>query len=826
MSASLCALLALFAAPVEMPKVLDDRLQLELILQEPDLVTPAGLTIDRQGRVLVIESHTHFRPQGYQGPPHDRILLVDPQKKPAKPTVFFEGTKYTMSVAQGPDDWIYVATRSEIFRIKDTDGDDKADAREEIAHLETKGNYPHNGLSGFAFHEDEVYFGFGENLGADYNLISHTGEKLSGGGEGGNIYACRPDGAKLRRVATGFWNPFHVTFDGSGNLFTVDNDPDSRPPCRLLHVVEGGDYGFKFRNGRKGIHPFTAWNGELPGTLPMVAGTGEAPCAVVAYLSPYGKSQLPQEYRDALLVTSWGDHRIESYALTRRGASFSGSMKPLVVGGENFRPVGMAVAPDGSLYFSDWVDRSYPLHGKGRLWRLSAKPNSEGRVDLPRFAFATAKPTSDAEQRDALRRVWKEMTDKKSVDPFAWQSVASRLMDLLRREPKWDAQARSDYFNRYAALNSPESMIWATIAAREANAESPLSLTPSLLKHADPRVKLLGVMWAGEERMTALRPDVERVLTEPGLTRELFEACLAALELIDGETPAGSILSDPKKETAGEQYVFQMLRSGSTLPGVRRFALKALRPDHPQLDMQLLARLAADSDAATRIEAIRSIRERPPAERAEVLREMARSDRPTAERLEAIAGLVPEDAGDRATLEELAQSNEGALKAAAARLLPPAKFHAELTTLGQLAGAGDPAAGERLFFHPRVAACYKCHEHEGRGASIGPALTTLGRGASRERILQSLLEPSREIAPQYVPWKITTVDGLEYTGVYVGEEVDGTHRYADVHGKILRIHPRQFEHREATKQSIMPSDFGKLLSPEELRDLAAFLSGK
>ena len=63
----------------------------------------------------------------------------------------------------------------------------------------------------------------------------------------------------------------------------MDNDPDSRPPCRLLHIVEGGDYGYRFRNGRKGVHPFTAWNGELPGTLPMVAGTGEAPCGVLSY---------------------------------------------------------------------------------------------------------------------------------------------------------------------------------------------------------------------------------------------------------------------------------------------------------------------------------------------------------------------------------------------------------------------------------------------------------------------------------------------------------------------------------------------------------------
>ena len=146
-------------------------------------------------------------------------------------------------------------------------------------------------------------------------------------------------------------------------------DPDSRPPCRLLHIVPGGDYGYRFRNGRKGTHPFTAWNGELPGTLPMVAGTGEAPSGILSYQG----NNLPADYRDTLLGTSWGDHRIEQFRLSPRGFSYSSLMKPIVQGGENFRPVDLVTAPDGSLYFSDWVDKSYNLHKLGRIWRLSAK---------------------------------------------------------------------------------------------------------------------------------------------------------------------------------------------------------------------------------------------------------------------------------------------------------------------------------------------------------------------------------------------------------------------------------------------------------------------
>ena len=87
----------------------------------------------------------------------------------------------------------------------------------------------------------------------------------------------------------------------------------------------------------------------------------------------YESSGLPADYRGCLLVTSWGDHVVERFDLTPRGASFAREVVVLLRGGEDFRPVALAVAPDGSLVLSDWVDRSYPVHGKGRIWRVRSK---------------------------------------------------------------------------------------------------------------------------------------------------------------------------------------------------------------------------------------------------------------------------------------------------------------------------------------------------------------------------------------------------------------------------------------------------------------------
>ena len=358
------AIVLLMAAFLDAPRAHDPQIKITMFAESPQIVTPTGIAVDLKGRVLAIESHTHFRPQNYEGPKFDRILRFEDTDGDGKAdviTTVFEGTTFTMALAFHPDGGLFVATRNEVFRLELDANGIASSPRKTLVSLKTPGNYPHNGLSGVTFDFDgTLYFGLGENLGADYTLTGSDGREIKGGGEGGNIYRCLADGSKLERVATGFWNPFAMTFDAFGRLFAVDNDPDSRPPCRLLQIVDGGDYGYRFRNGCKGLHPFTSWNGELPGTLPMVADTGEAPSGIVAY-----ESDLFTDLIGGLLVTSWGDHRIDRFAVVAKegNATLTASTGPLISGGEDFRPVGIAVAPDGLAHKFDFAYKNHPRIG-------------------------------------------------------------------------------------------------------------------------------------------------------------------------------------------------------------------------------------------------------------------------------------------------------------------------------------------------------------------------------------------------------------------------------------------------------------------------------
>jgi len=157
----------------------DSRLVVELFAAEPDIVHPIGVAFDRKGRLLAIESHTHFPPEGYQGPKGDRMRILedtDGDGKADRFATFFEGTKKSMSIAAHPDGSIYLATRNEILRLIDSKGVGKADRQERIVSLDTKGDYPHNGLAGIAFSNDGwLYVGMGENLGVEYTLKGSDG---------------------------------------------------------------------------------------------------------------------------------------------------------------------------------------------------------------------------------------------------------------------------------------------------------------------------------------------------------------------------------------------------------------------------------------------------------------------------------------------------------------------------------------------------------------------------------------------------------------------------------------------------------------------------
>ena len=157
-------------------------------------------------------------------------------------------------------------------------------------------------------------------------------------------------------------------------------------------------------------------------------------------------------------------------------------------------------------------------------------------------------------------------------------------------------------------------------------------------------------------------------------------------------------------------------------------------------------------------------------------------------------------------LAKLAEKNAGRL--------------AELTKLEASLTRGDVASGAKIFFGKGI--CSSCHAVAGKGAIFGPDLTNIGQIRSGHDILEAILYPSASFAREYETSRITTKTAT-YTGV-LKEQLPDAILIATGPGLQVRIPRSEITGIEPLNISLMPPGLDKMLSPQELSDLMAYLN--
>jgi len=139
--------------------------------------------------------------------------------------------------------------------------------------------------------------------------------------------------------------------------------------------------------------------------------------------------------------------------------------------------------------------------------------------------------------------------------------------------------------------------------------------------------------------------------------------------------------------------------------------------------------------------------------------------------------------------------------------------------------AGDPAAGERLFYGK--AACGSCHAVNARGGLLGPDLSAAGR-TSAATLRAKILNPDTDMNPgdrgRRAPSAVVvkTADGSELRGVLRIEDTFSL-QMTDLSGKLHLLDKAHIQEERYEFKSLMPDDFAKRLSAPEIQNIVAYL---
>ena len=135
--------------------------------------------------------------------------------------------------------------------------------------------------------------------------------------------------------------------------------------------------------------------------------------------------------------------------------------------------------------------------------------------------------------------------------------------------------------------------------------------------------------------------------------------------------------------------------------------------------------------------------------------------------------------------------------------------------------AGDVAHGEQVYWNKGQ--CSSCHMIRGRGGIMGPDLSNVAAQQNLQYIRDSLTKPRARIPVGYQPVEVVTKDGQRLSGIAKNDN-NFSLQLLDSHDRLQFFTSDEWREVIYKKQSLMPSDYGKTLTPGELQDLIAFLS--
>ena len=131
--------------------------------------------------------------------------------------------------------------------------------------------------------------------------------------------------------------------------------------------------------------------------------------------------------------------------------------------------------------------------------------------------------------------------------------------------------------------------------------------------------------------------------------------------------------------------------------------------------------------------------------------------------------------------------------------------------------AGNATRGAKVY----ETACMVCHRHLDRGNDVGPNLGTI-KAWPAEQILTNVLDPNREVSPNFALYIVETNDGRTLSGLIASETAGNlTMKRAD--GGTDTALRSEIKSLTSPGISLMPEGLEAAITPQQMADLIAYL---
>lgn len=619
---------------------------------------------------------------------------------------------------------------------------------------------------------------------------------------GGWIAITDPDAKSWELVATGFRNEYDAAYNRYGDLFTYDADMEwdmNTPwyrPTRVNLVTSGAEFGWRSGAGK--------WPAYYADSLGSILDIGPGSPTGVTF--GYG-SRFPAKYQEAYFMCDWSYGKLYAVHLTQDGSGYRATPEEFI-SGSPLPLTDIVVNPrDGSLYFA-----------------IGGRKTQSG---LYRVTYTGKESTAPATPRDLAA---KERNQRRHLESFHGHADPNAVKEA------WPFLSSKDRYLRFAARIAIEHQDPATWREKALTEPNPVAATHALIALA----------------RVSSRDTFHRKPSDPTPDPTLQGRILTALDRVQWAS-----LDDGQKLDLLRAYALAFTRLGKPDQATRARLTSKFDPIFPARSRELNAELAQllvyleDPAAAEKLVArmAKSPTQEEQLEYARALRVLKTGWTPALRKqyfewyLKAanfrggasLAGFLRDMKNDAvATLSDAEKTDlKPILDAKPVRSDPLATLLAGRPTVREWKVAdlaATTAKGLRNRNYDRghdlfgAAGCFNCHRYNNEGAAVGPDLTGVGGRFNAHDLLESIIEPSKEISDQYISVIIRKKDGDDVTGRIVNLDQDGLAVNSNMLDPNATVTVRRSEIAsiENSKVSMMPEGLLNPLKEDEILDLLAF----